>query len=226
MANDQGAATIGRQIGNLIVTMEGRGVGRDSSHYYCYCTCLLCGREVDFRRDRLLRGNFISCGGKGKCYVQRNKVGGGERSRLYNIWNGMIARCHNENNPKYGNYGARNVSVCDDWVDDYREFKKWAFKSGYSDNLTIDRINNDGGYNPNNCQFVLLKDNSRRKRNTLFISAFGESRMLYDWSLDPRCKVTQSLLYHRIRKLGWEPETAISIEKDVRYSHSRRRNNA
>jgi len=85
---------------------------------------------------------------------------GGKVTRLYAIWNSMKERCHNTNNLSYKYYGKKGIGVCDEWKDDYLAFKKWALANGYADNLTIDRIDNNGSYEPLNCQWITKSENS------------------------------------------------------------------
>lgn len=83
-------------------------------------------------------------------------------SRLYAVWSHMIYRCEKKNDPAYKNYGGRGISVCDEWHDP-KIFFEWALNSGYSDNLTIDRIENNGNYCPENCQFITLRENVMKR---------------------------------------------------------------
>lgn len=82
--------------------------------------------------------------------------------KLYHIYYGIIARCYNKNNPKYDIYGRKGVDICEEWLNNYESFKLWALANGYYDGLTIDRINSDGNYEPNNCRWITRKDNSIR----------------------------------------------------------------
>lgn len=87
-------------------------------------------------------------------------------SRLYSIYGGMKARCNNEGNPSYGDYGGRGIKVCKEWLDDFMNFYNWAINNGYSDDLSIDRINNDGGYSPDNCRWATAIEHVNNRRNT------------------------------------------------------------
>ena len=87
---------------------------------------------------------------------------GGARTRLYRILKNMKSRCSNPKATRYEHYGGKGVKICKEWLKDFREFRKWAESSGYADNLTIDRIDSDGDYEPSNCRWLTLSENSRR----------------------------------------------------------------
>jgi len=127
--------------------------------------CQFCKKEV---KKRLSSGNQAkSCGcAMPKLIGNANRKHGGFGTRLYNIWVNMKRRCKNPNLACYKNYGGRGISVCQKWSNDFSIFKKWALKSGYKDNLSIDRINNDGNYKPGNCRFVTKGENCRNQRTT------------------------------------------------------------
>lgn len=88
------------------------------------------------------------------------------KTRLYSIYTNMKQRCYNPNNPKYSNYGGKGVIICDEWLNDFRTFYDWANANGYSDELTIDRIDPNGNYCPENCRWVTLQENISRIRYT------------------------------------------------------------
>ena len=102
-------------------------------------------------------------------------------SRLYHIWEGIKSRCLNPKSKDFHNYGGRGITVCPEWTNDYTKFRDWALNNGYADNLTIDRIENDGNYEPNNCQWITNLENGRKRRNNkLNMEQANEIRTLYN----------------------------------------------
>lgn len=104
------------------------------------------------------------------------------RTRLDVIHSNMIQRCYNPLSPFYHRYGGRGITVCDEWRNKRKNFKDWAMRNGYKDGLTLDRINNDGGYTPSNCRWVTMKENSNNRSSCHFVTAFGETHSLKEWS--------------------------------------------
>jgi len=131
-------------------------------------------------------------------------------SRLYGIWGCMKIRCESRNKRTRANYHDRGIRVCDEWQKDYVAFRDWALTNGYRDDLTIDRINNDGGYSPENCRWVDYKTQRRNTRINLHLTAFGETKTAADWIDDPRCQVRRITFYGRIHR-GWPVEKAITL---------------
>lgn len=89
---------------------------------------------------------------------------GGSKSKLYTCWKGMKARCYNLKISNYFRYGGRGIKVCNKWKNDFRVFRAWALANGYKENLTIDRIDNNGNYEPSNCQWITKEENSRKDK--------------------------------------------------------------
>ena len=148
--------------------------GKHIVQYRCKCEC---GNEKIVRKMHLTRGAIISCGcfHREKLGNLRRKHGFSHKERLYSVWLDMKERCRNPKNGHYKSYGGRGISVCVEWQNDYLAFRNWAINNGYEErigkngrnDLTIDRINVDGDYEPDNCRFITNKENCLNKRNTM-----------------------------------------------------------
>jgi hypothetical protein len=219
-----GAATtqaiIGRQFGKLIPIMVGVETGFKGSRVLCICDC---GNEMVVKRRALFAENrpvrsCVAC--SKKITGIKNKTHGMAGTRIYRILAGMKHRCNDMWDKDYPNYGGRGIRICDEWQD-VNNFAQWAFANGYADKLTIDRIDVNGNYEPSNCRFITLKENSSLTRNTHWVEAFGETKTIAEWAKDERCKVTPVTVYNRWRYQGWSPENAITIPAS--YSNKSRR---
>lgn len=144
----------------------------------CKCDC---GNEIIVSSNSLLRKNTRSCG----CYKndiikQKAITHNDSKSKLYKIWVSMKKRCQNSNDKGYKNYGGRGITVCNLWKNSYEEFKRWSLKNGYKQGLSIDRIDNNSGYSPENCRWVTTYIQSRNTRRTHFIEYNGKKYVMKD----------------------------------------------
>ena len=158
---------IGKRFGRLTVLRDSKKRQQKSIIWTCIC---LCGNFVDVRADSLIRKNTKSCGCLKIENAKRQASGNikhgdarfGKLEKIYSIWLNMKNRCYNPNNDYYHRYGQRGIQICNEWKSNYLVFKHWALVNGYRVGLTIDRINNDGDYEPLNCRWITRAENARK----------------------------------------------------------------
>jgi hypothetical protein len=125
-------------------------------------------------------------------------------SRIYSEWRNLIQRCVNKKATNYERYGGRGITVCNEWKESFINFNTWAEANGYEDSLTIDRINNDGSYEPKNCRWITQKEQNRNKSNNNLITYKGKTKCLTDWAVDLGIGCTT--LYYRLKRDNWDVE--------------------
>lgn len=144
-----------------------------------------------------------------------------KHSRLSNIFNNMKKRCYNINNKDYVNYGARGITICKEWTDNTKSgkgnctkgflaFKQWALSHGYSDNLTLDRVNVAEDYSPSNCRWVSMRAQGNNRRNNFYITYQGKSQSLADWCRELNLNYERT--FRRIHDLHWSIELAFETD--------------
>lgn len=190
-----------QKFGSLLV-IERRGSDKKGqAMWLCRCDC---GTE------KIIRGHDLKGGVKSCGCSRRYNTGlyqhGLSGTRLHNIWRSMKDRCYNPKNKSYSFYGGRGISLCSEWLQDFTAFYEWANSHGYSENLTIDRIDTNGDYSPQNCRWIDRTEQANNTRKNIYITIEDETKTLSQW-----CKIL-GVNYHsaqtRIYK-GWEPKKAL-----------------
>lgn len=165
----------GNKYGMLTVLGESGRNKNKMKIWRCKCEC---GNETLVTTNNLKRGHTQSCG----CLFNKTMIKHGMcNTRLYRIWHNIKQRCNNPNRSCYKNYGGRGIKVCDEWLEDFLNFYNWSINNGYSEELELDRINNDKGYSPDNCRWVTHSENNRNKRNNHYLTYQGKTLTLMEW---------------------------------------------
>ena len=204
----------GQKFGRwTVIEYEGtKGEGKHKCHCWkCQCEC---GNVKIVREWNLKSGNSRSCG----CLVSDsnkiNKTTHGKRNtRLYRIWMSMRNRCNNKNSDAYEDYGGRGISVFPEWENDFMSFYGWSIKNGYSKELTIDRVDVNGNYEPNNCRWVDMRTQCNNRRNNHVITYKGKTKTVSEWERELGFK--KDILQTRISN-GWSIEKAIETPYENR----------
>lgn len=137
------------------------------------------------------------------------KTHGMTNTRLFHIWSTMKQRCCNPNKQHYECYGGRGIEVCDEWLKDFNSFYEWSLKNGYTEELTLDRINIDGNYEPSNCRWVDRVTQANNKKNNRVVEYKGKQYTVAE--LSSKYNINYSCLYSRIRQ-GWNIERALMLQ--------------
>ncbi len=178
---------------------------KKGTRVYWNCVCE-CGGKRIVSNDHLQRLENTDCG----C-TRRHKANwkkhGMSNTRLYRIWSLMKERCYNSKRKEYKNYGGRGISVCKEWMDS-KTFIEWALNNGYSDELTIERIDNNKNYCPDNCRWISKAEQMSNRRSCHYITYNGETKTITQWAKDNN--LTYAQLRKRLFNLNWDFETAIT----------------
>lgn len=171
----------GQRFGRLVVIgIDDRGTQK--TYLYCQCDC---GNVKSIRSDSLVSGAVKSCGcmkrEQDKTNLTANHKHKMSRTRPYLIWQGMKGRCYNRHDARYDRYGGRGITVCKEWLNDFSAFYAWALENGYKDDLTIDRIDNDKGYSPENCRWATIETQSRNRSSNIKITIGNATKTLTEW---------------------------------------------
>ena len=191
----------GKKYGKLTVIERAESSPNGKVRWICKCDCGRIKSKSVFSHD-LISGKVKSCG----CLYHesnkgRNKTHGFSHSRIYNIWFSVKQRCNYEGHCQYSNYGGRGIKVCEEWLHDFQAFYDWAMANGYRDDLTIDRIDNNKGYSPDNCRWVDMKTQQNNRTNNRTVIYCGVEFTIA--KLAAKLNIPYATLLWRINN-GWE----------------------
>lgn len=134
------------------------------------------------------------------------------KTRLYSIWANIKTRCFNFNDPHYERYGARGITLCEEWRDDFKAFYDWAMSNGYADDLTIDRIDGKGNYEPANCRWVTIAENNRNKAHVRYITHNGKTQTIGQWTKE--LGLGKETIRERLKR-GWTETEALTGKRVI-----------
>lgn len=188
----------GQRFGRLVV------VERAETKWLCKCDC---GNTKAVLGGHLRSGDIKSCG----CLQNEQRTKHGMRNtRVYKIWCAMKERCYYKTHKDFKNYGGRGIIVCDEWKENFQAFYDWAMSNGYEENLTIDRIEVNGNYEPSNCRWASCKDQNNNRSNNHILILKNESHTITEWSRITG--IPLSTIKTRINS-GWTIEKALTKKR-------------
>lgn len=186
----------GQRFGRLIALKHLNPNKWGSILWECKCDC---GKTHTVSSGHLVQGKSKSCG----CYcsdvrrkmLEKHGITTGGKPRTFIIWNGMKGRCLYPKSTSYKSYGGRGISICQEWLN-FENFHNWAISNGYADDLTIDRIDNDGNYEPNNCRWIRSLENKKRQRKMRFITINQITKNVTSWCKE--LKISKATAYKHL----------------------------
>lgn len=196
---------IGKKFNRLLV-IELAERKNNAIVWKCRCDC---GKITNVITANLTSGRVKSCGClKDEKLIQRSTTHNQRHTKLYEVWKSIKQRCFNPNNISYKNYGGRGITICDDWRNSFSSFYEWSIQNGYSDKYSIDRIDNNGNYEPSNCRWVTRVIQANNTRTNKYITINNVTKSLADWVR------TTNLSYNCVKTrldCGWSPEDALTL---------------
>jgi len=191
----------GKRFGRLtVIGIDDRGDRK--TYYNCQCDC---GNVKSVRSDSLIAGAIRSCGCMKKEQDLENltanhshKMSG---TRIYGIWQGIKKRCYNPHEARYDRYGGRGIKMCDEWRESFQSFYNWATENGYEETLSIDRIDNNGDYCPENCRWSDTQEQARNRSSNIRITIGNATKTLTEWC--EIFEVDSKLVFARYKRDGF-----------------------
>ena len=201
----------GRRFSRLVVIERAENTKGGQARWLCRCDC---GKGSTVRGTLLLSGHTVSCG----CYHREtftNTKHGKRKSRIYRIWGAIKTRCYNPKATNFKAYGGRGVKICDEWRNDFKTFYEWAMAHGYTDDLTIDRIDVNGNYEPSNCRWATRKEQDQNKRGVKSLTFQCKTHTLREWA--DITGIHPSAIKERLKR-GWSIEKALTTPSKAQKS--------
>jgi hypothetical protein len=198
----QGKELTGLKFERLVVLKRHHQNKESDWFWECLCDC---GNKVITKGTTLTQGKVKSCGCYHKDKITTHSMW---KTPLYKIYRGIKSRCLQPLATGYSNYGGRGITVCDEWKMDPASFFKWAKENRYEEGLTIERIDNNGPYSPENCKWIPLKEQANNKRTSHIITFNGETKTVAQWAT--YLNIPRYILYNRINNYGWTDERALT----------------
>lgn len=193
----------GRRFGRLVALASSRQAPKRQM-WMCQCDC---GREHEVGADHLIAGRIKSCG-CGRALANKKRITHGlSKSREYGIWSNMKNRCYNPKVESYADYGARGITVCDPWLEDFGAFVRDMGRRP-SPKHELDRINNNGPYSPENCRWVLRRQNANNKRSNILLTVDGVTKAIGEWA--SLMGVSYNMILRRVMS-KWPDRDAVLI---------------
>lgn len=204
----------GKRYGELVVVKRSENTSKGLATWECKCDC---GKTTIVRGSSLRNSTVKSCGCR-RFRIKPTLQHGMSHTKLYYVWNNIKRRCYEKTNPAYKNYGGRGIKMCDSWKNSFESFGEWALNNGYSDSLTIERVDVNGNYCPENCTWIPRNKQQNNRTSCLFYTYNGETKNLMEWC--NYFNMPYMTVYTRLFRWNWDFERAISepihVEKSNR----------
>lgn len=204
----------GKKFGSWTVLERVSKIG-ERTKYLCKCDC---GSENFVIGSSLTNGQSAKCrkcGYKYANYGTHNKY----KTRLYTIWVNIKSRCNRETATGFQYYGGKGIKICEEWSTNFINFYNWSMNNGYSDDLTIDRIDVNGNYEPSNCRWVSKKEQANNKTTNHYITYNGETKTISQWS--SITGISQNVILQRLERYKWSVERALTEPLNIKYAHNK-----
>lgn len=223
-ANEKYARSLaGERFGKLVVIGSVSEPFQSTTRWKCICDC---GNYAYPAAHNLINGRSTSCGClrriRASEFAKSRTKHGGSGTRLYRIWRSMINRCYYKKDRCYSTYGGSGITICGEWRDNFGAFRDWAIANGYNDSISIDRIDVQKGYTPENCRWADRFEQANNRADTVYLTYNGSTKPITVWAQE--LGMPRSVLYQRIRYYGWEAERALTTpyrRKDGRTDYGR-----